>query len=127
MKNDITNKDDIKLLVDTFYDKVKINSVIGHIFNDIAKVDWEHHLPKMYSFWESLLLGEKGFTGNPMQKHIELSKLTAMTETQFSEWLLIFTQTTDELFEGIKADEAKTRAANIARLMLYKVQTFSIN
>jgi hemoglobin len=127
MKNDITNKDDIKLLVDTFYDKVKINSVIGHIFNDIAKVDWEHHLPKMYSFWESLLLGEKGFTGNPMQKHIELSKLTAMTETQFSEWLLIFTQTTDELFEGIKADEAKTRAANIARLMLYKIQTLSIN
>ena len=127
MKNDITNKDDIKLLVDTFYDKVKTNSVIGHIFNDIAKVDWEHHLPKMYSFWESLLLGEKGFTGNPMQKHIELSKLTAMTETQFSEWLLIFTQTTDELFEGIKADEAKTRAANIARLMLYKIQTFSIN
>ncbi|MFN8323687.1 MAG: group III truncated hemoglobin [Chitinophagales bacterium] len=127
MKNDITNKDDIKLLVDTFYDKVKTNSVIGHIFNDIAKVDWEHHLPKMYSFWESLLLGEKGFTGNPMQKHIELSKLTAMTETQFSEWLLIFTQTTDELFEGIKADEAKTRAANIARLMLYKIQTLSIN
>lgn len=127
MKNDITNKGDIKLLVDTFYDKVKTNSVIGHIFNDIAKVDWEHHLPKMYSFWESLLLGEKGFTGNPMQKHIELSKLTAMTETQFSEWVLIFTQTTDELFEGIKADEAKTRAANIARLMLYKIQTFSIN
>ncbi len=127
MKNDITNKDDIKLLVDTFYDKVKTNSVIGHIFNDIAKVDWEHHLPKMYSFWVSLLLGEKGFTGNPMQKHIELSKLTAMTETQFSEWLLIFTQTTDELFEGIKADEAKTRAANIARLMLYKIQTLSIN
>ena len=127
MKNDITNKGDIKLLVDTFYDKVKNNSVIVHIFNDIAKVDWEHHLPKMYSFWESLLLGEKGFTGNPMQKHIELSKLTAMTETQFSEWLLIFTQTTDELFEGIKADEAKTRAANIARLMLYKIQTFSIN
>ena len=62
-----------------------------------------------------------------MQKHIELSKLTAMTETQFSEWLLIFTQTTDELFEGIKADEAKTRAANIARLMLYKIQTLSIN
>lgn len=127
MKNDITNKDDIKLLVDTFYDKVKTNSVIGHIFNDIAKVDWDHHLPKMYSFWVSLLLGEKGFTGNPMQKHIELSKLTAMTETQFSEWLLIFTQTTDELFEGIKADEAKTRAANIARLMLYKIQTLSIN
>lgn len=114
--------DDIKLLVDTFYDKVKANSVIGHIFNDIAKVDWDHHLPKMYLFWAGLLLGERGFTGNPMQKHIELSKLTPMTEIQFSEWLILFKQTIDELFEGPKADEAKTRAENIAHLMLHKIQ-----
>jgi len=127
MKKDITNKDDIKLLDDKFYDKVKANSVIGHIFNDTAKVDWGNHLPKMYSFWSGLLLGEHGFSGNPMQKHIELSKQTPMTEIQFSEWLLIFTQTTDELFEGEKADEAKTRAANIARLMLHKIQTVTSN
>ena len=125
MKNDITNKSDIKLLVDTFYDKVKANSTIGNILNDIAIVDWQYHLPKMYSFWASLLLDEHSFSGNPMLKHIELSKLTPMTEIQFSEWLLLFTQTTDELFEGKKADEAKTRAANIARLMLHKIQTVS--
>lgn len=123
MKNDITNRDDIKLLVDTFYNKIKANPVIGHIFNDIAKVDWEHHLPKMYSFWASLLLGEHSFSGNPMQKHIALSKLTTMSEVEFSEWLSLFIQTTDELFEGEKAEEAKTRAANIARLMLHKIQT----
>lgn len=123
MKNDITNRNDIELLVNTFYDKVKANPIIGHIFNDIAKVDWEHHLPKMYSFWASLLLGEHSFSGNPMQKHIELSKQTKMTNVEFSEWLLLFTQTTDELFKGEKAEEAKTRAANIARLMLHKIQT----
>ncbi|MCB0435369.1 MAG: group III truncated hemoglobin [Mangrovimonas sp.] len=123
MKNDITNKHDIELLVNTFYDKVKTNKIIGHIFNDVAKVDWEHHLPKMYSFWASLLLAEHSFSGNPMQKHIALSKLTTMSEVEFSEWLSLFIQTTDELFEGEKAEEAKTRAANIARLMLHKIQT----
>lgn len=123
MKNDITNKPDIELLVNTFYDKVKTNKIIGHIFNDVAKVDWEHHLPKMYSFWASLLLGEHSFSGNPMQKHIALSKLTTMSEVEFSEWLSLFIQTTDELFEGEKAEEAKIRAANIARLMLHKIQT----
>lgn len=123
MKKDITNKPDIELLVNTFYDKVKTNKIIGHIFNDVAKVDWEHHLPKMYSFWASLLLGEHCFSGNPMQKHIALSKLTTMSEVEFSEWLSFFIQTTDELFEGEKAEEAKTRAANIARLMLHKIQT----
>ena len=52
---------------------------------------------------------------------------TPMADIQFSEWLLISIETTDELFEGEKADEAKTRAANIARLMLHKTQTVASN
>jgi hemoglobin len=122
MKKDIENREDIELLVNSFYDKIKTNAILGHIFNDVAKVDWETHLPKMYSFWASLLLGEHSFSGNPMMKHVELSKMTAMTEKQFSEWLSLFDQTVDELFEGERAEEAKTRAANIARLMLFKIE-----
>lgn len=45
MKKDITNKYDIKLLVNTFYHQVKTNPVTGPVFTDIAQVDWEHHLP----------------------------------------------------------------------------------
>ena len=123
MKKDIYNREDVELLVDTFYDKVKANATIGYIFNDIAKVDWENHLPLMYSFWASILLGEHSFSGNPMDKHIQLSKIAPMTDKEFSEWLKIFIQTTDELFEGEKAEEAKKRATNIARLMLHKINT----
>jgi hemoglobin len=122
MKKDITDRADIELLVNTFYKKVKKSPTIGYIFTDVAKINWEHHLPKMYSFWASMLLGERSFSGNPMQKHIEISALTPMGETEFSEWLSLFTQTTDELFSGTKADEIKIRAANIARLMLHKIQ-----
>ena len=122
MKHDLSDRNDIELLVNRFYDKVKSNQVIGHIFKDVAKVDWDTHLPKMYAFWASILLGDHSYSGDPMQKHIELSKLTAMTEVEFSEWLLLFTQTADELFHGEKSEEAKIRAANIARLMLYKIQ-----
>lgn len=123
MKKDIENREDIELLVNSFYDKIKTNEILGRIFNDVAKINWDEHLPKMYSFWASLLLGEHSFSGNPMMKHIELSKLTAMTEVEFSEWLLLFYQTLDELFVGSRADEAKTRAANIARLMLHKIDS----
>jgi len=122
MKKDITDRADIELLVNTFYEKVKNSPKIGYIFTDVAKTNWEHHLPKMYSFWASMLLGERSFLGNPMQKHIEISALTPMGEAEFSEWLLLFTQTTDELFSGTKADEIKIRATNIARLMLHKIQ-----
>lgn len=83
----------------------------------------ESHLPKMYSFWASILLGEHSFSGNPMQKHIALSKQTAMTDKEFSEWLHLFVETVDELFLGEKANEAKLRAGNIARLMLHNIQT----
>lgn len=123
MKKDIENREDIELLVNSFYDKIRTNEILGPIFNDVAKINWDEHLPKMYSFWASLLLGEHSFSGNPMIKHVELSKLTAMTEVEFSEWLSLFYQTLDDLFAGSRADEAKTRAANIARLMLHKIDS----
>ncbi|MBO9619965.1 MAG: group III truncated hemoglobin [Niabella sp.] len=122
-RRDIANREDVERLVNSFYDRVRLNAVIGPIFNDIARVDWEHHLPKMYSFWSSILLGEQSYSGNPMVRHIELSRMTTMTEKEFSEWLRLFNETVDALFDGPKAAEAKTRAANIARLMLFKIQT----
>ncbi len=121
MLKDIEKRNDVKLLVNTFYDRIKDNPILRHIFVDIIKVDWEKHLPKMYSFWSSILLGEGSYEGNPMEKHIALSKIVPMTEIEFSEWLLIFNQTVDSLFAGPKATEAKTRAENIARLMKHKI------
>lgn len=123
MKPDITNRADVEQLVNSFYAKVNENHTLSPIFNEVAKVDWPHHLPKMYSFWSSLLLGEQSYTGNPMIKHIDLSRQTEMTELQFSTWLILFTETVNELYEGDKAEEAKSRAANIARLMQHKIQT----
>lgn len=121
MKPDITSQTDIKLLVDTFYNKVQVNATLGYIFNDVAKINWDEHLPKMYSFWGSLLLQEHSYNGNPMKIHVELSKITPMSVAEFSEWISLFYQTVDELFEGTTAEEAKTRAANIARLMQLKI------
>ena len=55
MKKDIQTGEDIKLLVDNFYKKAIADDSLGHIFTDVAKVNWEHHLPIMYAFWESIL------------------------------------------------------------------------
>lgn len=123
MKKDILDRNDVELLVNSFYDKVKENKVIGPIFNDVAKINWDEHLPKMYSFWASILLGEHSFNGNPMKVHINLGRITTMSEIEFNEWLILFNETLNEHFEGENANEAKIRAANIARLMLHKIQT----
>lgn len=127
MKHDINNIEDIKLLVDSFYGKVKTDDVIGYFFNDIAKVDWSMHLPKMYSFWNSILFGEGSFKGNPMVTHILLNKKEPLEEKHFKHWQGLFFSTVDELFEGNNAAAIKQKAANIAGLMSFKVSQTSNN
>jgi hemoglobin len=114
-KTDISTPVDIKNLIDAFYAKVQADEVIGYIFNDIAKVDWAHHLPIMYSFWEFLLLGNAGaYKGNPIQKHQDLHQKHPLKAIHFDRWVALFQATTDELFDGPTADNAKFRAFAIA-------------
>lgn len=121
MKKDIENHDDIKLLVDEFYQKVVADKDLGHIFTDVAKINFEHHLPIMYAFWESVLLGTTGYVGNPMDAHFKLNKKIELTADHFNTWKYLFTQTVDHHFEGEIADLAKEKAVSIADLMFYKI------
>ena len=121
-KATLSTRKDVEHLVDTFYGKVKNDPLIGPIFSEVAGVDWNSPLPVMYDFWSGILLGEHPYSGNPMQKHIALSQMTPLTEKEFSRWLRYFNETVDGCFEGQKAEEAKRRAADIARLMLHKIE-----
>ncbi|MCE2822045.1 MAG: group III truncated hemoglobin [Bacteroidota bacterium] len=114
-KPDITLPADIRLLIDTFYEKVKNDEVIGYIFNDVANVNWEHHLPVMYAFWEFLLLDNAdAYRGNPIQKHLDLHAKHALKAAHFDRWLALFQSSVDELFEGPVAENAKFRAFAIS-------------
>jgi len=113
MKTDISTSADIRTLIDSFYEKVKADEVIGYIFNDIAKVDWPHHLPRMYAFWEFLLLGKDTYQGNPMEVHQKLNRIVPLTEEHFDRWLKLFHDTVDEHFQGLVAQDAKTRSSLI--------------
>ncbi len=121
MKKDIENRTDLVVLVDTFYQKVQQNTHIGPIFNDVAKVDWAHHLPKMYDFWDSILFGSAIYKGNPMLKHFELKNKATLNTEAFETWKNIFYQTVDEVFEGENASLIKEKAQSIADLMHFKL------
>ncbi len=107
MKTDITSREDIKILVDRFYDKVKADELLGPVF---SHVDWPHHLPIMYNFWSSMMLGDQSYRGNPFQKHLPLPIQTQ----HFDQWLKLFRETVHEHFSGEKADEILMRAESIA-------------
>lgn len=114
MRKEIEDIHDVKLLVDSFYSKVVNDDTIGYIFQDVQKVDWNIHLPRMYSFWDTILFGVISYKGNPMLKHFYVNKNEPLSPTHFKQWLSLWEETIDEHFIGIKADLAKQRAVNMA-------------
>ncbi|MFY0643315.1 MAG: group III truncated hemoglobin [Bacteroidia bacterium] len=122
MKSDIKSIHDVEKLVDVFYDKVIVDPLISYLFNDVAKIDLPSHLPIMYSFWSSMLLGTGTYKGNPMTAHIQLHKKSPISSEHFDRWKFLFFETIDEFFEGPKADEAKTRVNHMIPLMKFKME-----
>tara|TARA_R110002050_G_scaffold221441_1_gene357304 strand:+ start:102761 stop:103135 length:375 start_codon:yes stop_codon:yes gene_type:complete len=120
MKKDITNREDIILMVQTFYDYVQQDPALDHMFNGVAKLDWEKHLPKMHDFWEAIIFKKPGYNGNPMMVHKMLHGQYKFEKSMFITWLELFNKTVDELFEGDHAREAKTRALSIATMIQMK-------
>ncbi|MBS7232413.1 group III truncated hemoglobin [Flavobacterium psychroterrae] len=117
---DISNLDDIKLLVNTFYDKVQKDDLIGPIFNERILGRWPEHLEKMYRFWQTILLEVHTYSGTPFPPHKHLPT----NQSHFDRWMEIFTSTVDGLFVGKLAEEAKVRAANMAYMFNYKIEYF---
>jgi hemoglobin len=121
MKKELKTREDIKLLVDTFYNTALKDEVIGFIFTDVAKIELQDHMPRMYDFWESTLLQKNSYKGNPMSVHLDLNQKQALEKIHFDRWLLLFNQAVDKLFSGEKAEQAKTRALSIATVMQIKI------
>lgn len=118
---EIRSREEIQLMVDSFYNKVNQDELLSPVFNDFAGVNWEKHLPVMYDFWSAILLGDTAYKGNPFMKHIPLP----IEKAHFDRWMQLFLATIDEHFTGAKAEEAKQRASTIAGVFQFKLQTLN--
>jgi hemoglobin len=107
---DIETEADVRRLVDEFYATIQRDALLNPIFTDIARVDWAQHLPKMYAFWNGLILGVPGYTGAPFPPHTTLP----VGREHFVRWLELFRATVDRLFAGNGAQRAKNAAGSIA-------------
>lgn len=122
-KHDIETQADIAELVALFYGRIRQHDELGFIFDDVAQVNWETHLPKIIDFWTTVLFGTQAYKGNPMIAHLELGQKTPIHPHHFDEWLALFIKTVDELFEGERAEVAKMRAQSIAVVLQSKLYT----
>lgn len=120
--NDIQNRNDVELLVSKFYEKVRVNDILGPIFNTVIE-DWKSHLVHLTNFWESQLFMKNTFDGNPLKKHIEVDKANneSISEVHFGIWINLWFETIDSLFSGENAQLAKNRARNMGTYMYLEI------
>ncbi len=116
-RGDIRGREDIELLVERFYVSVRRDATLGHVFDGIAKVNWEEHLPRLCDFWETVIFRTGSYKGNPLGVHRHLVGRTPMDRSMFNRWLDLFTTTVERHFEGENAEHIKRVAADMANVI----------
>ena len=122
-RHDIQSRADCERLVRTFYGRALEDPIIGFIFTDVAKLDLEAHVPRITSFWETVLLGAQSYRGGAFRPHAELHAKVELRRGHFAQWLHLWTLTVDELFAGERAELAKAHALRVGEAFHRRLQS----
>ena len=106
-QRDIASEEDIRRLVDRFYDSVLRDDVLSPFF---SRIEFTHHKHKMVDFWAFVLLDKPGYTTNIFDKHAHMP----LTAEALARWTSLFEATIRQLYAGEKTDTAVQRAKTIA-------------
>ncbi|MGV3760767.1 MAG: group III truncated hemoglobin [Actinomycetota bacterium] len=113
---DLDSPEEIAEMVRRFYADVAQDDLLGPLFNDVARVDWSDHLPKLTAFWCRALLGLQGYAGNPFRAHALVHLQQPFTHAHFERWLSLFHDTVELGWQGPSAQRALELARNVARV-----------
>jgi hemoglobin len=108
--HDVT-EESIHLLVDTFYDSVRKDNVLGPVFEKVLAGRWATHMPRMYDFWSKILLRTRRFHGDVYVKHMALA---GITEEHFVHWLTLFKRAVTDIYHEETANKIFKIADSIA-------------
>ncbi|KDB06798.1 globin [Burkholderia sp. lig30] len=111
-RDPVPTEDNIRDLVYAFYDRVRADPMLGPVFDTRLAGRWDDHLPKMVTFWSSLVLGTKGYRGNVQQAH---QPLDGLEPAHFSRWLSLFLKTVEARYEPAAAIRFMEPALRIAQ------------
>jgi hemoglobin len=113
-ERDLDDPAEIAELVRRFYADVAQDDLLGPMFNDVARVDWSEHLPKLTAFWCRALLSMPGYEGNPYRSHQLIHARRPFTRAHFERWLDLFSETIDLGWTGPNVEQAKDLARRVA-------------
>ena len=116
-RGDIAGAEDVRRMVEGFYQLVLRDDRLADIFLRDAGIDLAEHLPRIRAYWEKLLLGASDYRRHTMNIHRELNAKRALQAADFDRWLALFRQNMDARFAGPVAERAKRLASAIAANM----------
>jgi hemoglobin len=111
---DIADRDDISVLVRSFYEAAFDDALLGPIFTEIAHMDLDAHMPIMCDFWQTVLFRAGLYQRNALALHVALHERAHLEQRHFDRWLVLWNATVSRLYAGEKAELAKLQAARIA-------------
>ncbi len=107
---DIVDEALIEKLMRAFYARVRVDPLIGPIFN--ARIqDWEPHMVRICDFWSAVMLKSGRYRGQPMRLHLPLP----IDSAHFDRWLDLFERTANEICSADVARQFVERARTIGR------------
>ncbi|GLQ49439.1 group III truncated hemoglobin [Dyella flava] len=100
----------IARLVDRFYEQVRLDPLIGPVFN-AAVHDWDEHKRTLVSFWASVALRAGSYRGNPMAVH----RMQPIRAEHFERWLALWQTTAKACLDEAGAAQVIEHAERIGR------------
>ncbi|KPM46900.1 group III truncated hemoglobin [Jiulongibacter sediminis] len=119
---DIESREDVKLLVDTFYSYVHQDEKMAPVFK-MPKEQFERHLERTYNFWDNWLFRTGSYQGGLMWAHIEKNMSYPITTELFERWLAHWFRSADELFKGENTEILKSKALELGQIMNAKLSS----
>jgi hemoglobin len=109
-------RDNIETLVIRFYSLVLNDELVGPYFleelgDDMDNKYWKPHLTRLVDFWASIVMGENTYKRDSFKPHMMMDELDRET---FTQWLILFFSTLDEIYEPQIANIFKEKSTNIA-------------
>src|SRR3954468_24994653 len=97
-RRDIETRADCERLVRAFYGRALEDPIIGFIFTDVAHLDLEAHVPRITSFWETILLGARSYGGGAFRPHAAVHMKVPLRKGHFERWLFLWRVTVVQVF-----------------------------
>jgi len=123
LHNEIT-KNNLNTMVVKFYAAVLKDQIVGPFFieklgDNLGTFLWKEHIKLLTNFWASHMIGDATYKGNPFAPH---SRLNGLSRETFEQWLKIFFEVIENLYEPEIAEMFKMKSTFIAGNFMRNLQ-----